>query len=381
MVDGGSVDVADGSMSAPLVLAAGTYDDQAHPRIRVLLAGLRDHGWRVDEVVVPLRLTTDQRVDLLQRPSRLPLLAVAIGRSWVRLIPRLAVYRARHKPQAVVVGYLGQFDVLVVRLFAWGVPVILDYLVSGARTAADRGERGSLKQRLLRGLDDAALKSADIVVVDTPEQAEALPERFRPKAVVVPVGADERWFRAGRLQRHRGQRLSVAFHGSFTPLQGVPVIAQALRLLGGSVDATVVGGGQDGPEVDRILDGVAGVTRLPWPPSDELPALIAPHDVCLGIFGVGDKALRVVPNKAYQDAALGCVVVTSDTAPQRRAFGDAALYAPPGDAAALARTLRSLAEDRELVADLSDRARRRAEGSFSPAAVVEPLVAALDHVS
>ena len=75
-------------------------------------------------------------------------------------------------------------------------------------------------------------------------------------------------------------------------------------------------------------------------PAANLPALVAGHDVCLGIFGTGDKALRVVPNKVFQGAAAGCAIVTSDTAPQRRALGDAAVLVPPGDPEALAAALR-----------------------------------------
>ena len=54
----------------------------------------------------------------------------------------------------------------------------------------------------------------------------------------------------------------------------------------------------------------------------------------------------MVPNKVFQGAAAGCAVVTSDTAPQRRVLGDAAVLVPPGDPAALAEALRSLAADR-----------------------------------
>ena len=49
-------------------------------------------------------------------------------------------------------------------------------------------------------------------------------------------------------------------------------------------------------------------------PAADLPALVAGHDVCLGIFGTGDKALRVVPNKVFQGAAAGCAIVTSTRA-------------------------------------------------------------------
>ena len=108
-------------------------------------------------------------------------------------------------------------------------------------------------------------------------------------------------------------------------------------------------------------------------PARELPDVAVAHDVCLGIFGTGAKALRVVPNKVFQGAAAGCAIVTSDTAPQRRVLGADALFTPPGDPAALAAALTRLAADRGEAARLGAAARARAVESFGAAAVVEPL--------
>ncbi len=71
------------------------------------------------------------------------------------------------------------------------------------------------------------------------------------------------------------------------------------------------------------------------------------------------------------------MVVTSDTAPQRRMLADAALYVPPGDAKALADALLSLAADRTRVDALATAARQAALERFTPAAIVEPLRARL----
>lgn len=347
--------------------------------MRVLLEGLADHGFVVEEVVAPLRLTTAERVEVLRRPSRLPKLAGALMRSWVRLVPALVRRRRRGpRPDAVLVGYLGHFDAPLVRLLTRPAPLVLDFLISGVGTARDRGEKGRFKERLLGLLDEIALRSADVVVVDTDEHRETLPTRHRDRAVVVPVGADRSWLAAGAsAPRDPRDRLSVVFFGLFTPLQGVPVIARALRLLDGRVDATVIGGGQESPEVDALLEGVPGVTRVPWVDAAELPAVVARHDVCLGIFGTSDKARRVVPNKAFQGAAAGCVVVTSDTAPQRRALGEAAVYVPAGDAGALAAALADLSEDRDRLAALVAASRELARAAFAPGAAVAPLAEAL----
>ena len=123
----------------------------------------------------------------------------------------------------------------------------------------------------------------------------------------------------------------MVFFGSFTPLQGTVTVARALRgAPEGALEVTLLGTGQDHADVRRILAGRGDVTWHDWVPIAELPGLVAAHDVCLGIFGDTDKALTVVPTKIYQGAAAGCALVTSDTAPQRRAWGDAGRAGSPG---------------------------------------------------
>ena len=93
--------------------------------------------------------------------------------------------------------------------------------------------------------------------------------------------------------------------------------------------------------------------------------MVADHDVCLGIFGDTEKALRVVPTKVYQGAAAGCALVTSDTEPHRRALGDAAALVPPGNDAALADVLAALAGAPDEVARLRAAA-SRGEAAYAP---------------
>ena len=85
----------------------------------------------------------------------------------------------------------------------------------------------------------------------------------------------------------------------------------------------MIGTGQDLAQARSAAAANHAVSWRDWVPAAELPAIVAGHDVCLGIFGTGEKALRVVPNKVFQGAAAGCAIVTSDTAPQRRALREA----------------------------------------------------------
>jgi glycosyltransferase involved in cell wall biosynthesis len=164
------------------------------------------------------------------------------------------------------------------------------------------------------------------------------------------------------------------FYGLYTPLQGAPVIGAALaQIAGAPVEVTMIGHGQDEAAAKTAAAANPGVRWLDWVPAADLPALAASHDVCLGIFGTGDKALRVVPNKVFQGAAAGCAIVTSDTPPQRRTLGDAAVLVPPGDPQALAAALVRLAGDRAELARLRRQARELAEREFAPGQIVAPL--------
>jgi glycosyltransferase involved in cell wall biosynthesis len=227
----------------------------------------------------------------------------------------------------------------------------------------------------------AALRAATVVVVDTDEHLAALPDGYRDRGVVVPVGAPTAWFDAAPDDEpNHGGPLRVVFYGLYTPLQGTPVIGEALRALADApVEVTMIGGGQDEAETKELAAANTSVRWLDWVAADRLPALVAGNDVCLGIFGTGEKALRVVPNKVFQGAAAGCAVVTSDTTPQRRALGDAARLVPPGDPAALAAALRALADDRAELARLRKAARELARERFAPDQIVAPLLPRLGH--
>lgn len=382
-----------------MIVAFGTYDAARHPRVGVLVAGLRAHGYPVHELDRPLGLSTADRVRMLRQPWRLPALLVRLLRCWALLVGDVVRHRRAHgRPDAVLVGYLGHFDVVLARLlYGRRTPVLLDHLVFAGDTAADRGARGA-RVTLLRGLDRVATACADVVLLDTPEHLRMLGELVPSRAargLVVPVGAPQAWFDAAPVRpaasddavadaaADDARPLRVVFFGLFTPLQGTDVLAEALAAAlpraadeaargGRGLEVTLVGSGQDLPAARDRLRGVPGITWRDWVEPADLPALVAAHDVCLGIFSTTPKGLRVVPNKVFQGLAAGCVVVTSDTEPQRRLLGEHLELVLPADPAALADRLLALRDPAVLAA-----ARGRAATGRDlarPAAVVRPLV-------
>ena len=355
------------------VLIFGTYDASTHPRVATIAEGMRAGGADVAECNAPLGLDTAARVDMLAHPWRAPALLARLARRWATLA-RTA--RRMPAPDVVIVGYLGHFDIHLARLIFRRAPIVLDHLVGASDTARDRRLDGGPRRALLRMIDSAALRAADVIVVDTDEHLAVLPQRHRARAVVVPVGAPAAWYAAAppaHVHDPPGP-LRVVFYGLYTPLQGTPVIGTALgKIAGTPIEVTMIGGGQDETGTRAAAAANHTVRWLDWVPAAELPALVAGHHVCLGIFGAGDKARRVVPNKVFQGAAAGCAIVTSDTPPQRRALGDAAILVPPGSPEALATALLRLADDRAELARLRERAHELAVGQFAPERIVAPL--------
>ena len=356
------------------ILFFGTYDARRYQSVRVLRDGLADLGHEICECNEPLNVSTAARVKLLRQPWRLPVFAFRLLAAWTKLWRR-----ARRLPECdtVVVGYMGHFDVHLARRLFPDATIVLDHLVFARDTAIDRRAGSRLLLQALGALDRAALRAADVIVVDTSEHLELLPEESRSRGTVVPVGTPDSWFWPPR--RSQAPVLRVLFFGSFTPLQGAPVIGEALALLAGDegIAVTLVGSGQDADATRRAAAANAHVTWIDWVEPEALPHLVASHDVCLGIFGDSPKALRVVPSKAYQGAAAGTAIVTSDTPPQRQALGEAAVFVPVADPEALASALRALAADRGRVWELQQAVYARADACFRPAHVVASLDATL----
>jgi glycosyltransferase involved in cell wall biosynthesis len=67
----------------------------------------------------------------------------------------------------------------------------------------------------------------------------------------------------------------------------------------------------------------------------------------LGIFGDTEKTQRVIPNKVYEYAAMGKVIISADTSALREIFTleKSIIGVPSGNHQALAQSIRLLAQD------------------------------------
>jgi glycosyltransferase involved in cell wall biosynthesis len=266
----------------------------------------------------------------------------------------------------IVVGYPGHADMDAARRVARGRPVVFNPLVSLADTlVGDRGtfSHGSPAASALRALDRRAFRLADLVVADTEAHAAFFRDAFglAPDRVAVAlVGAEDGLFRPG----DGGQdAFHALFVGKLIPLHGLETILSAAALVP-EIPFVVVGEGQLAP---RLRDRPANVEHVPWIAYEALPDAYRRAGCALGIFGTGEKAARVIPNKVFQALACARPVVTADTPGARELLTDGAdaLLVPPGDAEALAGAIGRIAADDGLAARLARAGRETYEARAS----------------
>jgi glycosyltransferase involved in cell wall biosynthesis len=283
-----------------------------------------------------------------------------------------------------MVLYPGWFDMLVVGVLARlrRMPVLFDPFISLYDTVvADRklASPGSIIGRVSKLVDQISLRLAHRLLADTPAHADYYAQLAgipRDRIGVVWLGAQDDVFHPVPGVVPVSKR--VLFHGTFIALQGIPTILGAAKLLEpDGVPVRIVGAGQEQATVDALMAKLrpANVELVGRLSLEEIPKEIAAATLCLGIFGMTDKAHRVVPNKLFECLAVGRPVVTGDTPAIRSAFSDAEVgLAAPGDPEALAAEIRRLLADDETREKIAVAGHQRYVEAFAD----EPLSRLLD---
>lgn len=365
----------------------GTYD-LGKPRNRILMQGLRDNGVEVIECHRQLWQGVEDKSQIKGIVRR-----IVFGIRWLLAYPSLLIrYLRLPRHDLVLVGYVGQLDVLVLRPWCWlrGVPLVWDTFLSVHDTVvSDRRLVRPLNPLawLLWGWEWLALRAADLLLVDTRAHGRyfsaafgvaatriervfvgAEPQAFFPATTVTPPQSASRPYR-------------VLFYGQFIPLHGMETIAHAARLCADEdIHWEVIGDGQDTARFHALIDrqGLQDLHWTPWVPYLKLIEHIHAADLCLGIFGKSDKASRVIPNKVFQILAAGRALITADTPAIRELLepGPGIILVPPGDPQALAAAIREM-RGRCPVAAANQLATYRAR--ITPAAIGKELAAVLGN--
>lgn len=352
----------------------GTYDI-GKPRVRILLRGLRSNGVDVIECHKDVWGGIEDKSQIKGFTRKLRLLFI-----WLLAYPGL-IWRYLRLPKhdAVVVGYLGQLDVLVLWPFAKirGVPIVWDAFLSLYNTVVeDRRMVGPHNPiaLLLWLWEWLACRMANLVILDTGAHGRYFSDTFNvgpEKIRSVFVGAEPEIFDTCRtastdfLSGNNGSKKSdidnlessnsilpgpktkVLFYGQFIPLHGIDTVIQAAKLTEkNNIHWTIVGTGQESQRIHKVVEQLrpCNLEWIEWVPYRQLVDAIKGADVCLGIFGATEKASRVIPNKAFQILMSGSPLITRDSAAIRELVpteSDGIWLIPPADPDALARAVLS----------------------------------------
>ncbi|HCT41588.1 MAG TPA: glycosyltransferase [Moraxellaceae bacterium] len=295
--------------------------------------------------------------------------------------------RAGVQPDVIWVPCFRQRDLPAAARYArrHGIPLVFDPLISAYDKQVSERQKfpaDSAKARRLLAWESRLFNLPDFLVADTAGHADYFHATHgvpREKLVVIPVGAEEALFAPVPMQQKPVDApLELVFFGTFIGLQGVDVLARAIRSYSGvPVRWRLIGEGPLRAECERVLAGVPGVSFEGWGPLQELPGRLASADAILGIFGTTDKSRRVIPNKVYQGLALGRPVITARTPayPAGLTADESAgiLWAEPGNEDSICAAVERLHARRDELLLIAAAARRTYEAHFSNRVIADVL--------
>ncbi len=338
-----------------------TQASDSYPNVKYKLVALKQLlGDNYIEYVVPLsKADTSPGIFAAMSSSR----PVFIWRFLIAHI-KVLFHSLRHRAKSVYVCYPGVFLAIWLGL-PWmrrRYPVMyLDAFISLYDTiVCDRSllTESGVFAKLLYRLERRAFAAATVVIVDTPENAEYFSQLFDMplgKFYAMPLCIPPVLASRVNAENKRSESMRCVFLGTFVPLQGIRTIIAAVSLLAeeSRIEFVFVGDGQDASYLQDFMDNNPD-SNVTWHRGHFSTEFVADQignaDLCLGIFGDGPKAQRVLPYKIYYYLALGMPVITAATATTKRILSECdnleseapLMLVPPGDAQSLANALRRL---------------------------------------
>lgn len=333
------------------VVYFGSYN-QAHPRNRILIDGLRQNGVEV--------------VEIHQRGSY-------ISKSWKLF---WNAWQERGEYDFMIVGFPGFTIMPLARLVATA-PLVFDAFLSYYDSNVfDRRicKPGSMRAGYYFFLDRLSCRLADVILLDTNEHIKYFVEKFgvkREKFRRIFIGAHDKIFKPSAQLPATSHQLQVLFWGWIIPLHGVEYILEAAKILQGqSIEFLFIGGGADKGQMmqQAAALGLGNVKFLPAVPAEALKDFIREADVCLGIFGNTQKTRRVIPNKLYEALASKKPAITADTPAAREALIDRqhCLFCRVADGQDLAKKILELKNDPALQQRLAENGYKLYQEKFTP---------------
>jgi glycosyltransferase involved in cell wall biosynthesis len=246
--------------------------------------------------------------------------------------------------------------------------------------------------RIAVWLERFLYRHADQVMVNSPGYVDHVQQRGAARVALIPNGADPEMFDPadnGDLFRaaHDLQNVFVAMYaGAHGMSNDLGVVLRAAGLLADmpSVRVVLLGDGKEKPalEAQAAAMGLGNVLFLAPVPKSDMGKALAGADACIAILKPIEAYKTTYPNKVFDYMAAGRPVALAIDGAIREVVeaAEGGIFSAPGDAAALAETIRALAMDPARAREMGLSGRKYLEEHFSRAAIGEKLLRVLEEL-
>lgn len=280
-------------------------------------------------------------------------------KAYINLI--IQYFRINHY-DVMVVGYPGQFDIVLARLLTWikCKPLVWDVLMSLYLIAVERNlqDRNKFIVSVIHNIEKIVLRLPDILIVDTENYAEWYHEHYRinkEKIRILPLGTDDRiFFPTIENNRAKVKCFIILYYGSFIPNHDVLVISETAKQLKEFEDIKFIMIG-DGPDKSKVLEHVNiydlnNVILFDWLDQKDLVEWVSIADVILGTFGNTPQSLMTIQNKIWESLAMAKPIITgnSDAIKSCMIHGEHLYLCERGNPESLAKAIIALKHDSNL---------------------------------
>lgn len=351
----------------------GSYDlGSAYSRTNVFINELRAAGYAVSICHADLWVGSEEKISV----SSTFALKGVLKFLKAQFTLLLKFYREHRSADVLFVGTAGYQDLPVAYLLSrlYSKVLVFDAFYSVYDTIVlDRKliRENTLISVIIQKLEKVLCRLPDAIILDTRQNTEFMKTEFDIKSPIyaVPPGVPDEFKYENNednsgLQADEKEKINCVFYGSYVPLQGADIILRAAILLKNNTNIhfTMIGSGQQHKMCTEIAseNNLENVTFKPWMSLHNLSEEVKDADVCLGIFGRTDKALRVVPYKVYSYMAARKPIITMRSPAVCEILEDqvGALLCNSNDAEELANCIVRLKNDHQLRAAISENAYR-----------------------
>lgn len=241
-------------------------------------------------------------------------------------------------------------------------------------------------------LEGFLYRHADMVMVNSPGYIDHVKGRGARSVELIPNGSDPGMFDPldngafFREEHHFQDKFVALYAGAHGISNDLGVVLETARMLVARRDIQIVFLG-DGKEKSNLQAqaaqmGLANVTFLPPVAKSKMASVLAGADACIAILKSLEAYKTTYPNKVFDYMAAARPVVLAIDGVIREVVEAAGcgIFVPPGDAAALARAIETLADDSERRREMGLKGRSYLEDHFSRAAIAGKFLNMLEKM-